>query len=117
VTDARDLYAAERARQLARQSRRVPADPQQVPAAGDPRARVAVLMHPCGTETGPWRPCGHPQLSHQGCCTIATAAGPCGCRRYRPSAAHDFGPDGTALTCLGCGRHLLDLTGPCPGAP
>ena len=35
----------------------------------------------------------------------------------RPAGGgHDWGPDGTAVECARCGRHVLDVTGPCrPG--
>lgn len=122
--DPRALYAAERARALARQRRQVPADPQQSYASDeDPRELVADMMIACTAWAAAWQPCGHPELNHcldssgaVAWCSIATAAGRCGCERFRPGRHHDFGPDGRELECRACGLYLLDLAGLCEPA-
>ena len=85
---ARAAYAAERTRQVKRQARKTPADPQRTAAAGrDPREVAAELARACE--------CGHPQIVHdtnaagtrRTYCTIATTAGPCGCGRYTAKMA------------------------------
>lgn len=120
MTTGRDLYMAERERQLGQQRRRVPADPQS--GGGDCGAAPATRQ-PCATPVSvadPWRVCGDPQLSHWVSsrgnviwCSIATAAGRCGCERF--TGQHDFGPAGVEVACRACRRHVLDLAGPCPG--
>lgn len=122
MTAARDRYAAERARQLKAQARRTAADPQHG-SNRDPRETVAALMAPCTNWAADWRPCAHPQLSHMTSdagavtwCSITTAAGPCGCEQHQGGRLHDFGPDGTELTCRACGLHLLDIAGLCEPA-
>jgi hypothetical protein len=119
VTSGRDLYAAERDRQLRAQARQAPADPQRA-GPGDPRDRVAAMMLPCATWGAGWQVCQHPELVHEETetgtviwCSIATAAGRCGCERYRPGRLHDFGPDGVELECRRCGLYLLDIAGLC----
>jgi hypothetical protein len=76
-------YAAARKKALATQARRRPADPQRNQPYTDPRAAVAEMMRPCT--------CTHPELNHWKTdagrvtwCSIATAAGPCGCEKYQP---------------------------------
>ena len=85
TADPRAQYAAARAKALAAQARKRPADPHQVPRQADPRVRVAEMMRPCT--------CSHPELNHWETgtgrvtwCSIATAAGPCGCQSYQPEA-------------------------------
>jgi hypothetical protein len=82
LADPKAQYAAARAKALAAQARKRPADPQQVPRRADPRAAVAEMMQPCT--------CTHPALNHWQTesgrvtwCSIATATGPCGCELYQ----------------------------------
>ena len=82
ATSPEARYAAARAKALAAQARKRPADPQQVPRRADPRAAVAEMMRPCT--------CTHAALNHWQTesgrvtwCSIATAAGPCGCELYQ----------------------------------
>lgn len=117
--DPRAAYAAERARLLKAQARRRPADPQ----SGGECGAAPATRQPCATPVSradPWRVCGDPQLSHWVTsagnvtwCSIATAAGRCGCERF--SGQHHFDADGRGLTCGWCGVYVFDVTGPCEG--
>jgi len=88
--------AGREAYELARrkaQARR-PADPQQAPCRPGAPARVAELMRPCATGLPGGGVCGATGYEHdtgtragaevRTRCSIATAAGPCGCRVYAP---------------------------------
>jgi hypothetical protein len=93
MTGPREQYAAARRKAQARK----PADPQSVTAViGGPAAPAAVtaMMRPCRAEV-PAGLCGHTGYEHatgtrrgrevRTACSIATAAGPCGCRAYTPA--------------------------------
>jgi hypothetical protein len=88
--------AGREAYELARrkaQARR-PADPQQAPGRPGAPARVAEMMRPCTTVLPGGGVCGATGYEHdtgtragaevRTRCSIATAAGPCGCRVYAP---------------------------------
>jgi hypothetical protein len=88
--------AGREAYELARrkaQARR-PADPQQAPSRPGAPARVAEMMRPCATVLPGGGACGATGYEHdtgtragaevRTRCSIATAAGPCGCRAYAP---------------------------------
>jgi hypothetical protein len=88
----REAYELARRKAL-RQGRR-PADPQQAPGRPGAPARVAALMRPCVTVLPGGGVCGATGYEHdtgtragaevRTRCSIATAAGPCGCRVYAP---------------------------------
>jgi hypothetical protein len=97
--------AGREAYELARrkaQARR-PADPQQAPGRPGAPARVAEMMRPCATVLPGGGVCGAAGCEHdigtraglevRTRCSIATAAGPCGCRAYVPQPET---PGGTA---------------------
>ena len=73
---------------------RRPADPQQAPGRPGAPARVAEMMRPCATVLPGGGVCGAAGCEHdigtraglevRTRCSIATAAGPCGCRAYVP---------------------------------
>jgi hypothetical protein len=73
---------------------RRPADPQQAPSRPGAPARVAEMMRPCATVLPGGGVCGATGYEHdtgtragievRTRCSIATAAGPCGCRVYAP---------------------------------
>ena len=73
---------------------RRPADPQQAPGRPGAPARVAEMMRPCTTVLPGGGVCGATGVEHdtgtragaevRTRCSIATAAGPCGCRVYAP---------------------------------
>jgi hypothetical protein len=88
----REAYDLARRKAL-RQGRR-PADPQQAPGRPGAPARVAEMMRPCATVLPGGGVCGATGYEHdtgtragaevRTRCSIATAAGPCGCRAYAP---------------------------------
>lgn len=88
----REAYELARRKAQARR----PADPQLAPGRAGAPARVAVLMRPCATVLPGGGVCGATGLEHdtgtrggvevRTRCSIATAAGPCGCRAYVPQA-------------------------------
>ena len=86
----REAYEAARRKAQARR----PADPQQAPGRAGAPARVAEMMRPCATVLPGGGVCGATGYEHaigtrKGAevrtqCSIATVAGPCGCRAYVP---------------------------------
>ena len=95
----REAYALARRKAQARRT----ADPQQAPGRPGAPARVAEMMRPCATVMPGGGVCGAAGCEHdigtragaevRTRCSIATAAGPCGCRVYAPQPET---PGGTA---------------------